>query len=423
MSNSSTGGPLQGLHVIEMAGIGPAPFCGMLLADMGADVIVIERPAALRVLNTGSAMNRGKRSICLDLRTAPGLRAASALINGAGALIEGYRPGVMESLGLAPDSFEASNPKLVFGRVTGWDQTGPLAHAAGHDINYVALTGVSSIAHRQGSAPSVPATMIGDMAGGAMFLAFGLLCAILEAHGSGRGQVVDAAMIDGVGALSSLIHSMRGSGMWPEQPEQNLFLHSSPFYDSFECADGQHITLGAIEPQFYRELLRLLDLSDLDPAQQYDTRCCAAVRARVAARIKSQSREHWCALREGSDACFAPVLTLAEAAAHPHQQARRNLVQVDGQLQPAAAPRFSRSQARDPQAGPKPGQHGLEILLELGFSPELAARSPNTTSETSCETSCETWSRVASIAWRSTCLATSPRCSAGPRSASPGVAC
>ncbi|MBT9495548.1 MAG: CoA transferase [Paucibacter sp.] len=361
------------MRVIEMAGIGPAPFCGMLLADMGADVIVIERPAALRVLNTGNAMNRGKRSICLDLKTEAGLSAATALINGADALIEGYRPGVMENLGLAPERFEASNPKLVFGRVTGWGQTGPLAHAAGHDINYIALTGVSSIAHRKGSAPSLPATLIGDMAGGAMFLAFGLLCAILEARGSGRGQAVDAAMIDGVGTLSTLIHSMRGSGMWPDQPEQNLFLHNSPFYDSFECADGQHITLGAIEPQFYREMLRLLDLSDLDPARQYDSQCWPEVRARVAARIKSQSREHWCALLEGSDACFAPVLTLTEAATHPHQRARRNFVQVDGQLQPAAAPRFSRSQAREPQAGPTPGQHGLEILLELGYSAEMAA--------------------------------------------------
>ncbi|MCV2369403.1 CaiB/BaiF CoA transferase family protein [Roseateles oligotrophus] len=368
MSNPTAGGPLQGLRVIEMAGIGPAPFCGMLLADMGADVIVIERPASLRVLNTGTAMNRGKRSICLDLKTESGLRAAIALINSASALIEGYRPGVMESLGLAPANFAASNPKLVFGRVTGWGQTGPLAQAAGHDINYVALTGIASIAGRAGMAPSLPATIIGDMAGGAMFLAFGLLCAILEAQSSGQGQVVDAAMIDGVGTLSALIHSMRGSGMWPEAPARNLFLHESPFYDSFECADGRHVTLGAIEPQFYSELLRRLELTDIDPAQQFDTERWPALRARVAARIKSKSRDEWSALLEGSDACFAPVLTFAEAATHPHQRARGNFHEVDGHLQPAPAPRFSRSQVRNPQTGPTPGQHSMEILIELGLA-------------------------------------------------------
>jgi alpha-methylacyl-CoA racemase len=368
MSNQTTGGPLQGLRVIEMAGIGPAPFCGQMLADMGADVIVIERPASLRSLNTGHAINRGKRSVCLDLKSALGLQAASLLINSASALIEGYRPGVMEHLGLAPAAFEVSNPKLVFGRVTGWGQTGPLARAPGHDINYVALSGVSSIASRAGVAPSLPATLIGDMAGGAMFLAFGLLCAILEAQRSGRGQVVDAAMIDGVGALSGLIHSMRDSGMWPAAAEQNLFLHSSPFYDSFECSDGRYITLGAIEPQFYREMLRLLELSDVDPAQQYDARRWPALRLRVAARIKSKSREQWCALLEGSDACFAPVLTLDEAAEHVQNRARGNFVKVEGVLQAAAAPRFSRSQVRPPQAGPAPGQHSLELLQELGFN-------------------------------------------------------
>ncbi|MCV2354849.1 CoA transferase [Paucibacter sp. B2R-40] len=370
MSNQAAGGPLQGLRVIEMAGIGPAPFCGRMLADMGADVIVIERPMALRGLNTGNAINRGKRSLSLNLKSPMGLQAATLLINSASALIEGYRPGVMEQLGLAPAAFEASNPKLVFGRVTGWGQTGPLAQAPGHDINYVALSGVSSIASRAGTAPSLPATLIGDMAGGAMFLAFGLLCAILEAQRSGRGQVVDAAMIDGVGALSGLIHSMRGSGMWPAAAGQNLFLHSSPFYDSFECLDGRYITLGAIEPQFYREMLRLLELSDVDPTQQYDASQWPALRLRVAARIKSKSREQWCALLEGSDACFAPVLTLDEAAEHAQNRARGNFVEVSGELQAAAAPRFSRSETRSPQPGPKPGQHSLELLLELGFDTE-----------------------------------------------------
>lgn len=366
-TNETNSGPLQGLRVVEMAGIGPGPFCGMLLADMGAEVIVVERPAALRTLGAGEAMNRGKRSICLDLKTPLGQHAVQSLINSADALIEGYRPGVMERLGLGPEQFETSNPRLVYGRVTGWGQTGPLAHVAGHDINYVALTGALSIAGRAGTAPSLPATLLGDMAGGAMFLAFGLLCALLEAKASGRGQSVDAAMIDGVGALTTLIHSFRATGLWPEEPAQNFFMHSSPFYDSFECADGRFVALGAIEPQFYRELLQRLDLSDVDPEQQYDTRQWPALRARVAERIKSQSRDTWTALLEGTDVCFAPVLSLAEAAQHPHQIARANFARVAGQWQPAAAPRFSRSQPRRPQAGPTAGEHTAEVLAELGF--------------------------------------------------------
>ncbi len=363
-------GPLSGLRVIEFAGIGPGPFAGMLLADMGAEVIVIERPVALRTLGAGEAMNRGKRSICLDLKNPLGLQAVQALVNSADALIEGYRPGVMERLGLGPATFEHSNPRLVYGRVTGWGQTGPLAQSAGHDINYVALTGALSVATRAGVPPSLPATLLGDMAGGAMFLAFGLVCALLEARTSGRGQVVDAAMVDGVGTLTALIHSLRGSGLWSEWPAENFFLHSSPFYDSFECADGQYLTLGAIEPPFYRELLQGLDLADVDPAQQYDIRQWPALRERVAERIRSKTRDQWATLLEGSDACAAPVLSLAEAAEHPHNRARGNFAEINGQLQPAASPRFSRTPGRTPQAGPAPGAHTRELLLELGLTPE-----------------------------------------------------
>jgi len=361
-------GPLSGLRVIEMAGIGPGPFCGMLLADMGAEVIVVERPVALRTLGAGEAMNRGKRSICLDLKTPFGQRAVQALINSADALIEGYRPGVMERLGLGPEVFTQSNPRLVFGRVTGWGQSGPLAQAAGHDINYVALTGAMSFASRAGLAPTLPATLIGDMAGGAMFLAFGLVCAILEARRSGLGQVVDAAMVDGVVTLSALVHSLRASGQWAEQPAQNFFLHSSPFYDSFECADGGFVSLGAIEPQFYAELLQRLELDDVDPSAQYDSRLWPALRERVAARIKCKSRADWTALLEGTDVCFAPVLSLDEAALHPHQQARGNFARVNGQWQPAASPRFSRSRLRPAQAGPQPGADSQTLLHELGFA-------------------------------------------------------
>ncbi|HEY8877057.1 MAG TPA: CaiB/BaiF CoA-transferase family protein, partial [Roseateles sp.] len=259
-------------------------------------------------------------------------------------LIEGFRPGVMERLGLGPEVFRASHPRLVYGRVTGWGQTGPLAQAAGHDINYVALTGVLSTATRAGVAPSIPATLIGDMGGGAMFLAFGLMAALWEAQRSGRGQVVDAAMVDGVGLLSSLLHSLRAAGRWSDEPAQNFFLHSSPFYDCFECADGRFVSLGALEPQFYAELLQRLDLADVDPTAQEDRSQWPALRERVAARIREKTRDEWSALLEGTNACFAPVLTLAEAPLHPHAQARGSFVKGDdGHWQPAAAPRFFRS--------------------------------------------------------------------------------
>ena len=342
MQASSPTGPLQGLRVIEMAGIGPCPLAGMLLADHGADVLVIERPGG-QVLDTGTALDRGKRRTCLDLKTAEGLAGARRLIEGADALIEGFRPGVMERLGLGPEVFTTANPRLVYGRVTGWGQDGPLAQAAGHDINYVALTGVLSTATRAGVAPSIPATLIGDMGGGAMFLAFGLMAALWEAQRSGRGQVVDAAMVDGVGLLSSLMHSLRAAGRWSDEPAQNFFLHSSPFYDCFECADGRYVSLGALEPQFYAELLQRLDLADVDPQAQQDRRQWPALRERVAARIREKTRDQWAALLEGTNVCFAPVLTLAEAPLHPHAQARGSFVQsAEGHWQPAAAPRFRR---------------------------------------------------------------------------------
>lgn len=341
MQATPVAGPLKGLRVIEMAGIGPCPLAGMLLADHGAEVIVIERPGG-QALDTGTALDRGKRRVCLDLKSAEGLAEARALIEGADALIEGFRPGVMERLGLGPQDFPR-HARLVYGRVTGWGQSGPLAQAAGHDINYVALTGVLSAATRAGVAPSIPATLIGDMGGGAMFLAFGLMAALWEAQRSGRGQVVDAAMVDGVGLLSSLLHSLRAAGRWSDDPAQNFFLHSSPFYDCFECADGRFVSLGALEPQFYAELLQRLGLADVDPAAQQDRRQWPALRARVAARIREKSRDEWTALLEGTNVCFAPVLSLAEAPLHPHAQARGSFVQTaGGDWQPAAAPRFMR---------------------------------------------------------------------------------
>ena len=377
---NSRHGPLHGLRVIEFAGIGPGPFAAMMLADMGADVIVLERASEVAVSGKypRSALNRGKRSIALDLKSQAGRDAAWRLIESADALTEGFRPGVMERLGFGPTEVALRNPRLVYGRVTGWGQTGPLAQAAGHDINYVALTGAMSISRRADAAPHIPATLLGDMAGGAMFLAFGLVCALLESKRSGRGQVVDAAMIDGVAAMSGLVHQMRSNGYWRDESEHNLFLNSAPFYEVFECSDGKHITLGAIEPPFYAELLSRLGLTDVDPKDQFDTRQWPKLKARVAACIKTATRDEWCSRLEGSDVCFAPVLSLAEAPLHAHNQERGLFVdlEVDGiiQRQPAPAPRLSRTPARAPSAGARCGQHTEELLAELGLDPERIKR-------------------------------------------------
>jgi alpha-methylacyl-CoA racemase len=370
---------LQGVRVIEFAGIGPGPFAGMMLADMGADVILIERAAdaAVSARYPRFALNRGKRSIALDLKSEQGRQLAWDLLASADLLIEGFRPGVMERLGFGPDEVAARVPKLVYGRVTGWGQTGPLAQAAGHDINYVALTGVMATSCRPGQPPVLPPTLVGDMAGGAMFLAFGLMCALVEARRCGQGQVVDAAMIDGVAAMSGLIHQMRNIGYWRDEPERNHFLNTSPFYEVFECADGQFVTLGAIEPQFYAELLQRLGLSDVDPKQQFDVRQWPALKARVAQVIRTRTRAQWCESLEGTDVCFAPVLGLAEAADHPHNAARGLFVDVpvDGQLQrqPAPAPRLSRTPARAPSQGTRCGEQTDQILAELGLDPVRVA--------------------------------------------------
>ena len=368
-------GPLAGMRVIEFAGIGPAPFAGMMLADMGAEVILIERSADYAAAShyPRMAQNRGKKSIALDLKSEGGRAAAWKLIESADALIEGFRPGVMERLGFSPEKVARRAPRLVFGRVTGWGQTGPLAQAAGHDINYVALTGVMSTSMRPGQAPVLPATIVGDMAGGAMFLLFGILCAMHEAQKSGRGQVVDAAMIDGVAAMSGLIHQMRsGMGYWKDDPAHNHFLNTSPFYEVFECADGKHITLGAIEPQFYALLLQKLGLTDVDPKRQYQTTDWPEIKARVADIIRSKTQQQWCEELEGSDVCFAPVLSLADAPSHPHNAERHLFVdlEVDGktQRQPAPAPRFSRTPTRRPVPGSKIGQDTDAMLASLGYA-------------------------------------------------------
>lgn len=373
-NQSPSNGPLQGLRVVEFAGIGPGPFAGMLLADMGADVIVVDRASDVRSGSPRMPLQRGKRSLALNLKHSAGREVVWQLLERSDALIEGFRPGVMERLGFGPEAVLARQPRMVYGRMTGWGQAGPLAQAAGHDINYVALTGALDTTRREGQAPVLPATLVGDMGGGAMFLLFGLLCALHAARQTGRGQVVDAAIVDGVAAMGALVSQMRAIRYWSDDPAHNFFLHRSPFYDAFECADGKFVSFGAIEPAFYAEMLHRLGLTDVDAQRQYRTQDWPALRRRVAERIKTRTRDAWCAELEGTDACFAPVLNFDEAAIHPHNLARGLFVEVDGHRQPAPAPRLSATPARAPAAGARIGEHTDEVLSELGLDAEAIAR-------------------------------------------------
>ncbi len=365
-------GPLQGLKVIEFGGIGPGPFCAMMLADMGAEVIRLDRKAdkgkdrgSPGFLASGrrSVLHRGRRSVAVDLKDAAHRDKVLAMIDGADAVIEGYRPGVLERLGLGPDVLLARNPKLVIGRMTGWGQDGPLAQAAGHDINYIALSGALATIGRKEGGPVAPAAMIGDLGGGGMMLAFGIVCAVLEARASGKGQVVDAAVLDGAALLTSIVCELRALGLWRDQRQTNLLDGGSHFYDTYECADGRWISIGSLEPQFYTLLLQKLGL-DKDPefARQRDPAAWPALKARLAALFRAQPAAHWCALFENTDVCFAPVLTTTEAAAHPHNVARANFFESEGVVQPSPAPRFSRTPAARPGPAPFIGEHDDELL-------------------------------------------------------------
>jgi alpha-methylacyl-CoA racemase len=335
--------PLMGIRVVEFEGIGPGPLAGRMLADMGAEVTVIARPrkgaVSERLGGKGEdPLRRGKRVVLLDLKQAAAVAEAMALVAAADALIEGNRPGVMERLGLGPADCAARNARLVYGRMTGWGQTGPLAQAAGHDLNYVALTGLLSLSAHRGERPIVPPTVVGDAAG-ALGLAFGIACALVEARSSGRGRVVDGAIVDVLAMLGSIALSIRASGQL-DGTEPSPF-HDSPFYDVYACADGGFITLGALEPQFYALLLDKLGLADVDPEAQYDTRGWPALKARFEALFASRPRAHWCVLLEGSDVCFAPVLSLKEAAGHPHNVARGIFrSSSNGAIEVTGAPRF-----------------------------------------------------------------------------------
>jgi alpha-methylacyl-CoA racemase len=369
-------GPLAGFRIIELAGIGPGPLAAMQLADMGAEVIRVDRAAAVRGPAPGTphldVTLRGRRNLALDLKHPDGVGTLLDLVERADGLIEGFRPGVMERLGVGPDTCLGRNPRLVYGRMTGWGQDGPWARAAGHDINYIALAGALAHFRRAGQSPTPPLNMVGDYGGGAMFLAFGVVCALLAAQRGGSGQVVDAAMVDGTASLMTMFWTLREVGAFDErQPGTNLLDTGAPFYDVYECADGAFVSVGALEPQFYAELLRRLDLeSDEAFADQMNRAQWPIVKERLADLFRSRTRDEWCAVFDGTDACVVPVLTMSEAAAHPHNMARRTFVDIEGRVQPAPAPRFSRTPATVGRAPAHPGQHSREILADWGMSAE-----------------------------------------------------
>jgi alpha-methylacyl-CoA racemase len=361
-----------------MAGIGPGPFCAMLLADMGAEVIRVQQKSAkpaLRLLGTKfDVMARGRRSLAIDLKVRGAAEAVLALLERADALIEGFRPGVMERLGLGPDACLQRNPRLVYGRMTGWGQDGPLAARAGHDIDYISLTGALHAIGRPGAPPPVPLNLLGDFGGGGLLLAFGIACALVEAAGSGRGQVVDAAMTDGASLLASMIYGFKAGGGWSNERNANTLDGAAHYYDTYTCADGKYVAVGAIEPQFYAALLERLGLSD-DPdfARQNDARAWPALKLRLSAIFASKPRDEWTRIFEGSDACVAPILDWDEAPAHAHNRARGTFVEIEGVTQPAPAPRFSRTQPSISRPPARAGEHTDEILADWGLAPSEVA--------------------------------------------------
>lgn len=369
-------GPLHGIKIVEFAALGPAPMGAMILADLGAEVVRIERklppgakPGSELFDPRLDILNRSRRVVTLDLKKPEGLAAARQLIAGADILIEGFRPGVMERLGLGPDECLGSNPRLVFGRMTGWGQTGPLANAAGHDINYLSLSGALHAIGEPGGKPVVPLNLVADCGGGAMLLVVGVLAALLEARSSGQGQVVDAAMTDGSALLMTMMYTLKAMGEWTQQRGSNLLDGGAHFYDTYRCADGKYISIGPIEPQFYALFLDKTGLSDPDFSQQWDRARWPELKVRLAAHLETRTRDEWCALLEGTDACVAPVLDMDEAPEHPHNRARGTFIEVGGVVQPAPAPRFSRSTPARPRP-PITGATGEDVLADWGFSPD-----------------------------------------------------
>jgi alpha-methylacyl-CoA racemase len=366
-------GPLAGFKIVEMAGIGPAPFCAMMLSDMGAEVIRVDRthhPNDVEFLSKGrqGATLRGRRTLAVDLKQPGAADAMLGVIDHADALIEGFRPGVMERLGLGPDVCLSRNPRLVYGRVTGWGQDGPLAQAPGHDINYIAITGALSCIGRAGEPPVPPLNLVGDFGGGGMLLAFGIVCALLEVRASGRGQVIDAAMVDGAALLMANIFSRRAAGVWTNERGDNALDGGAHWYGAYECADGKYISIGAIEPQFYSALLEKCGIDDPALRSQWKREEWPALREKLARVFLTKSRAEWCTLLEGSDACFAPVLDMDEAAGHAHNRARSTFVEVEGDVEPAPAPRFSRTVPEIRESHPLLDADGEAMLDRWGVA-------------------------------------------------------
>jgi len=368
-------GPLAGITIVEFNGLGPAPFCGMMLADMGATVIRVDRPGPIPTVSL-DPLARNRQSLACDLKNPDGISAVLRLIASADGLIEGYRPGVMERLGLGPDECLAGNPKLAYGRMTGWGQDGPLADAAGHDINYISLTGALHLMGEAGRKPIPPLNLVGDFGGGGMLLAFGMVSAILSARTTGKGQVVDAAMVDGANIQMAMTHGFKAMGMQPDERGASILGGAAHFYDAYETADEKFISIAAIEPQFYELLIEKagLDRERFAPhVFKYkvndDVRTnWRELKDELTEIFKTKTQAQWCQLMEGTDICFAPVLTLEEAPEHPHNKARRTFVDVGGNIQPSPAPRFGNTESETPTQGVAPGTHSRDILARAGFS-------------------------------------------------------
>ncbi|MAL77561.1 MAG: carnitine dehydratase [Sneathiella sp.] len=365
-------GPLAGYKIVEMGGIGPGPMCAMLLADLGADIVRIDRLAdpGLGSMPTSrfSLLMRGRRSVSIDTKTEAGKEAVLSLIEKADGLIEGFRPGVMERLGLGPDVALARNPKLVYGRMTGWGQDGPMAQAAGHDINYIALSGVLHAIGRKDEAPVPPLNLVGDFGGGALYLALGLVCGLLEAQKSGKGQVVDAAMVDGAASLMTMFFGLMAAGHWKDERGVNLLDGGTHYYDVYETKDGKYISLGSIEAKFYKQLMELTGLDKENLPPQLDPKSWPIIKARLTEVFKTKTRDEWDDIMLTTDVCYAPVLSIMEATKHPHNTHRKTFVEYDGVVQPAPAPRFSRTEATIQRPPCLPGEHTREAMRDWGIT-------------------------------------------------------
>jgi alpha-methylacyl-CoA racemase len=369
-------GVLSGYRVIELAGIGPGPMCAMLLSDMGADVLRIDRVAdaglGIAMDQKYSLLNRGRRSVAFDLKKPEAIEAVLKLVEKADALIEGFRPGVTERLGLGPDDCLKRNPRLIYGRMTGWGQEGPLAHAAGHDINYIALSGALHSFGRRGDAPVPPLNLVGDFGGGALYLALGVVAGLLEAQKSGKGQVVDAAMVDGAASLMTAIYGMHGSGFWNNERGDNILDTGAHYYEVYETKDNKYVAIGSIEAKFYAELLEKSGLKGEKLPHQQDRSQWPAMKERLKTLFRTKTRDEWCKIMEGSDICFAPVLSMEEAPKHPHMKHRGTFIEEGGVTQPGPAPRFSRTPSKIQRPPAKPGEHTEEALRDWGFAnPDL----------------------------------------------------